>query len=133
MNAKCCAHAGRRQTSNVSREADTRAAWAEGCRSRGSRCGQRYSSAKSGCQVFSHSQPCRCRCSARTNRACYTIHRLATQQEQDMPTYLDHIRPHLDTAGRLNDFIELRDDRIIFAGALDLLELVERYGAPLEI
>ena len=50
-----------------------------------------------------------------------------------MPTYLDHLRPHLDAAGRLNDFIELRDDRIIFAGALDLLELVERYGSPLEI
>jgi arginine decarboxylase len=50
-----------------------------------------------------------------------------------MPTYLDHLRPQLDAAGRLNDFIELRDDRIIFAGALDLLELVERHGAPLEI
>ena len=50
-----------------------------------------------------------------------------------MPTFLDHIRPHLDAAGRLNDFIELRDDRIIFAGTLDLLELVERYGAPLEV
>ena len=50
-----------------------------------------------------------------------------------MPTYLDHLRPHIDAAGRLNDFIELRDDRVIFAGALDLLDLVERYGTPLEI
>ena len=50
-----------------------------------------------------------------------------------MSTYLDHLRPHLDAAGRLNDFIELRGDRIIFAGALDLLELVERYGSPLEV
>ncbi len=50
-----------------------------------------------------------------------------------MSTYLDHLRPHLDATGRLNDFIELRDDRIIFAGALDLLELVERYGSPLEV
>src|SRR5215217_6133319 len=50
-----------------------------------------------------------------------------------MPTYLDHIRPHLDAAGRLNDFIELREGRIIFAGVLDLLELVARYGSPLEV
>ena len=50
-----------------------------------------------------------------------------------MPTYLDHLGPHLNTAGRLNDFIELRNGRVIFAGALDLLEMVERYGAPLEI
>src|SRR5215207_2553820 len=50
-----------------------------------------------------------------------------------MPTYLDHIRPHLGADGRLNDFIELREDRVFFAGALDLLELVERYGAPLEV
>src|SRR5262245_29944970 len=50
-----------------------------------------------------------------------------------MPTYLDHLRPHLDASGRLNDFIELRDGRVIFAGALDLLALVEQHGAPLEI
>lgn len=50
-----------------------------------------------------------------------------------MPTYLDHIRPHLDAAGHLNDFIDLRDGRVFFAGALDLLDLVGRYGSPLEV
>jgi arginine decarboxylase len=50
-----------------------------------------------------------------------------------MPTYLDHLQPRLGASGRLNDFIELRDDRVIFAGALDLLDLVETYGAPLEV
>src|SRR5689334_10321686 len=50
-----------------------------------------------------------------------------------MSTYLDHIRPHLGAAGQLNDFIELRDGRVIFASALDLLELVEQYGTPLEV
>ena len=50
-----------------------------------------------------------------------------------MSTYLDHIRPHLGAAGQLNDFIELRDGRVVFAGELDLLALVERYGAPLEV
>jgi arginine decarboxylase len=51
----------------------------------------------------------------------------------DMPTYLDRLRPHLHADGRLNDFLELRDGRLIFAGALDLLALAEQYGAPLEI
>jgi arginine decarboxylase len=50
-----------------------------------------------------------------------------------MPTYLDHLGEHLGANGRLNDFIELRDERVIFAGALDLLELAERHGAPLEV
>src|SRR5262245_54184921 len=50
-----------------------------------------------------------------------------------MPTYLDHLRPHLDADRCLNDFLELRDGRLIFAGALDLLTMVEQYGAPLEI
>jgi arginine decarboxylase len=50
-----------------------------------------------------------------------------------MPTYLDHLRPHLDVEGRLNDFIRIRDGRVIFAEALDLLGLVERHGAPLEV
>jgi len=50
-----------------------------------------------------------------------------------MPTFLEHIRPHLDPAGHLNSFIALRDERVIFADALDLLELVERYGSPLEV
>ena len=45
--------------------------------------------------------------------------------------------PHAVEPGELDvdkeeyEFIELRNDRIIFAGTLDLLELVERYGAPL--
>src|SRR5689334_1994365 len=51
----------------------------------------------------------------------------------DMPTYLDHLSRNLGAGGRLNDFVELRGERVIFAGALDLLELVERYGAPLEV
>ena len=51
----------------------------------------------------------------------------------DRPTYLDHLSPRLGANRRLNDFIELRGDRVIFAGALDLLELVERHGAPLEV
>jgi arginine decarboxylase len=50
-----------------------------------------------------------------------------------MPTYLDHIRPHLDADGRLNDFIRIRDGRLIFADALDLLDMVAHYGAPLEV
>jgi arginine decarboxylase len=50
-----------------------------------------------------------------------------------LPTYLDHLRPYADADGRLNDFIRIRDGRVIFADALDLLDLVERYGAPLEV
>jgi arginine decarboxylase len=50
-----------------------------------------------------------------------------------MPTYLDHLRPRIDADGRLSDFIRLRDGRVIFADALDLLGLAERHGAPLEI
>jgi arginine decarboxylase len=50
-----------------------------------------------------------------------------------MPTYLDHLRPRLRADGRLNDFLRIRDGRVLFAGALDLLDLVERYGAPLEV
>jgi arginine decarboxylase len=50
-----------------------------------------------------------------------------------MPTYLEHLGERLGADGRLNDFIELRDERVVFAGALDLLELVERHGAPLEV
>src|SRR5690242_16224032 len=50
-----------------------------------------------------------------------------------MPSYLDHIRPRLDPDGRLNDLLQIHDGRVIFAGALDLLALVEQYGAPLEI
>ena len=47
--------------------------------------------------------------------------------------YLDHLQPRLDPTGRLNDFLSLRDGRVIFADTLDLLDLVARYGAPLEI
>src|SRR5690242_2007230 len=50
-----------------------------------------------------------------------------------MPSYLDHLAPHLDAEGHLNDFLQIRDGRVFFAGALDLLELVERHGAALEI
>jgi arginine decarboxylase len=50
-----------------------------------------------------------------------------------MPAYLDHLRQYLAPDGRMNDFLELRDGRLIFAGALDLLALTERYGAPLEV
>src|SRR5262245_66644298 len=50
-----------------------------------------------------------------------------------MLTYLDYLRPRIDVDGRLNDFIRMRDGRVIFADALDLLDLVERHGAPLEV
>jgi arginine decarboxylase len=50
-----------------------------------------------------------------------------------MPTYLEHLRPRLAADGRLNDFIHIRDGRVIFADTLDLLDLVERHGAPLEV
>ena len=50
-----------------------------------------------------------------------------------MPTYLDLLQPRLQPDGSLNDFIRLRDDRVILGEALDLLALVERYGAPLEV
>jgi arginine decarboxylase len=50
-----------------------------------------------------------------------------------MPTYLDYLRPHSREGGHLNDFLQLRDGRLIFAGALDLLALVEQHGAPLEV
>jgi arginine decarboxylase len=50
-----------------------------------------------------------------------------------MPTYLEHLRPRLAADGRLNDFIRIRDGRVILADTLDLLDLVERHGAPLEV
>jgi arginine decarboxylase len=50
-----------------------------------------------------------------------------------MPTYLDLMSPHLQPDGHLNDFIQIRDGRVIFGDALDLLALAERYGAPLEV
>jgi arginine decarboxylase len=50
-----------------------------------------------------------------------------------MPTYHDHMRPQVSPSGQLNDFISLRDNRVIFGESLDLLALVQQYGAPLEI
>jgi arginine decarboxylase len=50
-----------------------------------------------------------------------------------MASYRDYLRPRLDADGHLNDVLQLRDGRLIFAGALDLLALVEQYGAPLEV
>jgi arginine decarboxylase len=50
-----------------------------------------------------------------------------------MATFLEHLKPWLAADGRINDFISLRDGRLIFAGALDLLALVEQHGAPLEV
>jgi len=50
-----------------------------------------------------------------------------------MSSYIEHIQPQLGPDGRLNDFLRLRDGRLIFADTLDLLEMVERYGAPIEI
>jgi arginine decarboxylase len=50
-----------------------------------------------------------------------------------MLTYFDHLRSYVDAEGRLNDFISIRDGRVLFADALDLLDLVERHGAPLEV
>lgn len=50
-----------------------------------------------------------------------------------MGTYREYLEHQLDGAGRLNDFISLHGDRLIVADALDLLALVEQYGAPLEV
>lgn len=50
-----------------------------------------------------------------------------------MPSYLEYLAPRLDAAGQLNDSIGIHEGRVIFAGEVDLLELVGRYGAPLEV
>jgi arginine decarboxylase len=50
-----------------------------------------------------------------------------------MPSYLEHLQRWLGPGGQLNDFIAIRDGRVILAGALDLLALAEQYGAPLEV
>lgn len=50
-----------------------------------------------------------------------------------MPSFHDHISDFVRDDGALNDFLRLRDGHVIFADTLDLLELVEQYGAPLEI
>ena len=47
--------------------------------------------------------------------------------------YLDHLRQYMGEGGRLNDFLQLRDGRIVLAGQVDLLALVARHGAPLEV
>jgi arginine decarboxylase len=47
--------------------------------------------------------------------------------------YQDYLAPYIDGAGRLTDFLELREGRLIFGGALDVLELARQHGAPLEI
>ncbi len=47
--------------------------------------------------------------------------------------YIDHIRGWMASDGQMNDFLRLRDNRIIFAEQLDLLELTRQYRAPLEI
>jgi arginine decarboxylase len=50
-----------------------------------------------------------------------------------MTAYMDHLRPRVDPAGRLNDFLSLRDGRLFFGDTIDLLAEVEQYSAPLEI
>lgn len=50
-----------------------------------------------------------------------------------MARYLDYLAARLSGEGQLNDSIAMRNGRIIFAGAVDLLGLVEQYRAPLEV
>jgi len=50
-----------------------------------------------------------------------------------MPPYLEHLSRWLGPDGQLNDFISIREGRVIFAGALDLRTLAEQYGTPLEV
>ena len=50
-----------------------------------------------------------------------------------MPSYHEYLRPYLAADGRLNDFLRVRNGRIIFADTLDLLELAHQYGTPLEV
>lgn len=50
-----------------------------------------------------------------------------------MPSYREHLQPRLDADGRLNDFIRLRDGRLLFADDLDLQALAHHHGTPLEI
>lgn len=47
--------------------------------------------------------------------------------------YREYLANLTDEQGRLNDFLRLRDGRLIFAEQVDLLDLVERYGSPLEV
>jgi arginine decarboxylase len=47
--------------------------------------------------------------------------------------YADHLAQYADAQGQLNDFLALRDGRLLLGGQLDLIELVERHGAPLEV
>ncbi len=50
-----------------------------------------------------------------------------------MSTYLEHIGRYAGADGRLNDFISLRDGRVIFADTIDLLELARAHNTPLEL
>jgi arginine decarboxylase len=54
-------------------------------------------------------------------------------EEHAMARYLDYLAARLSGEGQLNDSIAMRNGRIIFAGAVDLLGLVEQYRAPLEV
>src|SRR3712207_299002 len=47
--------------------------------------------------------------------------------------YLDYLQQRLGGKSRLNGLLRLRDGRLIFAETLDLLDLAERHGTPLEI
>jgi Arginine decarboxylase (spermidine biosynthesis) len=47
--------------------------------------------------------------------------------------YADRLAGLADSEGRLNEFIRLRDGKLVFADQIDLLETVRQYGSPLEI
>lgn len=47
--------------------------------------------------------------------------------------YHDILTTQMHSDGQLNDFLQVRDGRVSFAGVLDLLQMVEQYGTPLEI
>jgi arginine decarboxylase len=47
--------------------------------------------------------------------------------------YIDHLLRYADADGRLNDFLELRDGRLVFGGLVDLLAMAGEHGAPLEV
>mgnify|MGYP000844857279 CR=1 FL=1 len=50
-----------------------------------------------------------------------------------MATYKHYLAGLMNTGEQINDTISVRNGRIVFAGAVDLLDTVARYGAPLEI
>ncbi|HEU5089772.1 MAG TPA: arginine decarboxylase, partial [Roseiflexaceae bacterium] len=49
-----------------------------------------------------------------------------------MTSFFEQTGLHVQADGRLNDFLAVRDRRVLFDG-VDLLALVERLGAPLEV